>query len=189
MKAKTACVLLSFLVVTCFAQTLVERTFVMRAETTTVDPYTGMTHTCVLVYPDGKYRMERIFRGMASSSDTDTKIYIDQLPEADLKNLSATLDDSRITAMKTGELSQAPIGKDTNTLLVSVPREHEVQNIAFNNAAERKPFDKDLKPFLTLLNNIEKRKAAVAKSEKSNNCEPPKVMYGSTVPALKEDSR
>ena len=64
MKLKLAFAVATFFVaITCFAQTLVERTFVMRAETTTVDSYTGMTHICVLVYADGKYRMERSFQG------------------------------------------------------------------------------------------------------------------------------
>jgi hypothetical protein len=190
MRAKLAYSTATFLVVTCFAQTLVERTFLMRAETTTLDPYTGTTHTCVLVYPDGKYRMERTFRGMTgSSSDTDTKVFLDTLPEADLKALGAVLDDSKLIAIKTGELSQDKMGKDIDTMLLSVPREHAVQNIAFNNAAERGPFEKDLKPLLNFLKNLQKRKAAIAKNEKSNNCEPPAVMYGSAGPKSKEDSK
>jgi len=190
MKPKLACSIATFFAVACVAQTMVERTFLMRAESTTVDPYTGITRTCVLVYPDGKYRMERNFRGMTgSTSDTDTKVFLDTLPEADLKTLGAVLDDGKFEAIKTGELSQDKMGKDMDTLLVSVPREHEVQNISFNNAAERKPFEKDLKPFLNFFKNLQKRKATIAKSEKSNNCEPPKVMYGSTEPASKEDSK
>jgi hypothetical protein len=179
MKSKLASFLAAFFVVTCFAQTLAERTFIMRSETTTMDQYTGTTHYCVLVYPDGKYRMERVFRGMTGSdSNTDTKVYLDSLPEADLKALEAMLDDGKFAAIKTGELKAESLqGKDVDTMLVSVPREHEVQNIAFNNAAERKAFDKDLKPFLNFLKNLEKRKAPVAKTEKSNNCEPPKIMY------------
>ena len=124
-----------------------------------------------------------------SSSDTDTKVFLDNLPEADVKALGAVLDDSKLIAIKTGELSQDKMGKDIDTMLVSVPREHAVQNIAFNNAAERKPFEKDLKPFLNFLKNLQKRKAAIAKTEKSNNCEPPAVMYGSAGPKSKEDSK
>jgi hypothetical protein len=180
----------ALLVVTCFAQNLVERTFLMRAETTTVDPGTGTTRTCVLVYPDGKYRMERTFRGMTgSSSDINTKVFLDTLPEADVKSLSAVLDDEKLVAIKTGELSLDKMGKDIDTLLVSVPREHAMQNIAFNNAEERKPFEKDLKPLQNFLKNLQKRKVPVAKAEKSNNCEPPAAMYGSAGPASKEDSK
>lgn len=190
MNPKLAYSLGAFLVVTCFAQTLVERTFLVRAETTTVDPGTGMTRTCVLVYPDGKYRMERNFRGMTgSSSDISAKVFLDTLPEADVKALGAILEDEKFVAIKTGEMSQDKMGKDMDTLLVSIPREHAMQNIAFNNAAERKPFEKDLKPFLNFFQKLQKRKAPVAKDEKSNNCEPPPVMYGSTASASKEDSK
>jgi len=190
MRSKLACCLSTFLVVTCFAQTLVERTFLMRAETTTVDPGTGMTRTCVLVYPDGKYRMERNFRGMTgSSSDISTKVFLDTLPEADVKALSAILEDEKLAAIKTGELSLDKMGKEMDTLLVSIPREHAMQNIAFNNAAERKPFEQDLKPFQNFFKNLQKRKAPVAKAEKSNNCEPPAAMYGSASPASKEDPK
>jgi len=189
MNPRLAYFLGAFFVVTCFAQTLVERTFLMRAETTTVDPGTGRTRTCVLVYPDGKYRMERNFRGMTgSSSDINTKVFLDTLPEADVKALSAVLEDGKFVAIKTGELSQDK-GKDTDTLLVSVPREHAMQNVAFNNADERKPFEKDLKPFLNFLKNLQKRKAPVAKTEKSNNCEPPPAMYGSAGPASREEPK
>ena len=160
MKFKLAFSAAIFFASSCFAQTLVERTFLLRAETTTLDPGSGTTRICVLIYPDGKYRMERVFRGMTgSSSDTDAKVFLDTLPEADLKALGPVLDDPKFVAIKTGEMSQEKMGKDMDTLLISVPREHLVQNIAFNNAAERKPFDKDLKPFLSQLKNIEKRKA------------------------------
>jgi hypothetical protein len=64
-----------------------------------------------------------------------------------------------------------------------------MQNIAFNNAEERKPFEKDLKPLQNFLKNLQKRKVPVAKAEKSNNCEPPAAMYGSAGPASKEDSK
>src|SRR6266478_5230728 len=44
-----------------FPQTLVQRTYLVRAETATMDSYTRLTHVCVLVYPDGKYRLVRSF--------------------------------------------------------------------------------------------------------------------------------
>lgn len=115
-------------------------------------------------------------------------MFLDTLPEADVKALSAVLEDGKFVAIKTGELSQDK-GKDTDTLLVSVPREHAMQNVAFNNADERKPFEKDLKPFLNFLKNLQKRKAPVAKTEKSNNCEPPPAMYGSAGLASREEPK
>ena len=43
------------------AQTLVQKLYIMRAETTTIEGNAGMTRTCVAVFPDGRYRMERTY--------------------------------------------------------------------------------------------------------------------------------
>jgi len=157
------------------AQTLVERAFVMRTESTSFDSMAGMTHTCVLVYPDGRYRYERSFQGIQGGAP-EIKVYIDTLPDADLKALQSILDDSSFQAIKTAPL-HGGIVNDMDTLFVTIPREHAVQSISFENAAARKPFDKTLKPFQSLIKNLEKRKVPVAKEEKSNNCETPRIMY------------
>jgi len=159
------------------AQTLVERVYLMRTETTAFDQFSGMTHTCIVVFPDGHYRMERTFQGM-SGGDPETKVYLDALPEPDLKGLQAALDDGKLEEIKTAP-PRGGIVKDMDTLYISIPREHRLQNLNFNNAADRKPFEKALKPFLSSLKNLEKRKVPVAKSEKSNNCDVPRVMYRS----------
>jgi hypothetical protein len=162
----------------CSAQTIVDRLYIMRSDSTVFDPYMGMTHTCVLVYPDGRYRFERSFQGNRGGNP-ETKIYLDTLPEADFKALQAIIDDSQFQQIKTAPL-RGGIVNDMDTLSIIVPREHEMQNINFTNAADRKPFEKTLKPFQNALKNLEKRKVAEAKQEKSDNCNPPQVMYRST---------
>jgi hypothetical protein len=160
------------------AQTLMERLYVMRAETTVFDQMSGMTHTCVLVYPDGRMRLERTFQSN-DGGQQQTKVYLDTLSDPDLKALEAVLDEQKFQEIKTAP-PHGGIVKDMDTLNISIPREHTMQNIAFVNAAERKPFDKALKPFLNSLKNLEKRKVPVAKSEPSNNCEAPRVVYRTT---------
>lgn len=173
------------------AQTLVERLYILRADTTTMDPYSGMTHICVLLYPDGQYRMERSFQGTGGGAP-DTKVYLDTLPDPDLKAILAAVDNENFQQIKTNP-PRGGIVQDMDTLDIGVPRQHSMQNINFVNAAERKPFEKDLKPFLTSLKNLEKRKVPVAKGEKSTNCEPPRVMYrtmvqsGATQPSTSSD--
>ena len=157
------------------AQTLVERLFVMRTETTTVDQFAGMSHTCLLVFPDGHYRMEKSYQG-SQGGDPETKVYLDTLPDADLKSLQAVLDDAKFQEINTPE-RHGGIIKDMDTLYVTVPREHAMQNISFMNSADRRPYEKVLKPFQNALKNVEKRKVQAAKAEKSNNCDPPRVMY------------
>ena len=123
-----------------------------------------------------------------SASNADTKIYLDTIPEADFKTLGTILDDTKFVAIKTPPV-HGGIVKDMDTLLVSIPREHEVQNIGFNNAAERKPFEKDLKPFMSYLKNLEKRKVPAARAEQSNNCVPPQVMYRSERPGSTQEPK
>ncbi len=179
MKAKLALIVLILLTPNfSFGQTLVERLFVMRAETTTFDQVSGMSHTCVLIYPDGRYRLEKSFQGMGGGSP-EIKVYLDTLPDADLKALQAVLEDAKFQEIKTAP-PRGGIVNDMDTLYVSIPRNHSLQNLAFLNAAERKPFEKALKPFQNSLKNLEKRKVPVAKGEKSTNCEAPRVMYRST---------
>jgi hypothetical protein len=160
------------------AQTLMERTFVMRAETTVMDVYTGMSHTCILVMPDGHYRLEKSFQGNQGGG-TDERVYLDSLPDASLKQLQAILDDSKFQQIRT-EKPKGGIVQDMDTLMVTVPREHNLQSMAFLNAAERKPYEKSLKPFQNWMKDVQKRKGPAAKNEKGDNCSAPQVLYRST---------
>ncbi len=150
----------------------------MRAETTTFDPYSGMTHTCIVVFPDGHYRLERSFQNSSSTRPGD-KIYVDMLPEASVKQLQAILDDEKFEQIETDK-PRGGIVQDMDTLSVSIPREHRLQNMSFVNAAERKPYERQLKPLFTWIKDAQKRKVQVAKKEIANNCEVPMVMYRST---------
>src|SRR5215469_5244425 len=161
-----------------FTQTLVERIYLMRADTTTVHPYMGVTHICILLYPDGRYRLEKSFQGMQGDQG-ETKIYLDTLSDSDMKSIQSVLDDAKFQEIKTGP-PRGGIVNNMDTLDVSIPREHSLQSFSFMNAAQRKPFENALKPFLNSLKTIEKRKVPVAKSETPNNCEAPRVMYRTT---------
>jgi len=162
------------------AQTLVEKLFLVRSDTTTVDPYSGMTRICVVVLADGHYRVERSFQSVQGGA-SETKIFLDTLPAEDLKNLQAALDSEDLQRIKTPP-ARGGIIQEMDMLSLSIPREHTLQNIDFQTAAQRKPYDKALKPFLTSLKAIEKRKVPVAKNETPNNCEAPRVMYRTVFP-------
>jgi hypothetical protein len=162
------------------AQTLVEKLFLMRSDTTTVDPWSGMTRICVVVFPDGRYRMERTHQS-AQGGAPETSVFADMLPPDDLKNLQSALDNDDLQRIKTVPM-RGGIIQNMDLLSLIVPREHAMQNIEFATAAERKPYEKALKPLLYSLRSIEKRKVSAAKDETPNNCVAPSVMYRSTVP-------
>ena len=151
----------------------------MRAETTVFDPYSGMSHVCVLVYPDGHYRLEKSFQSSSGGGGKDERVYLDILPEASLKQLQTALDDTKFQDIKTGD-PKGGIVQDMDTLSVTVPREHVLQNISFMNAAERKPYEKELKAFQGWLKEVQKRKVALSKKEPANNCTAPMVTYRMT---------
>jgi hypothetical protein len=156
-------------------QTLVDKTFIVRAETSVATPTTGLIHYCVLVYPDGKYRLERSAQ-MNQSSPADNKVYTDTLPADNLKQLQSIVDDPKFAAIKTGEPAGGSV-QDLDAVAVSVPREHGLQNMSFMTANDRKPYKKDLEPFMNWMKDVEKRKVPQAKEEKSNNCAAPQVGY------------
>ncbi len=176
---KRAALLATILLINGFAiaQTLVERTFLMRAETTVFDTYTGMSHTCILIFPDGHYRLEKSFQG--NNGGTDEKVYLDTLPDANLKQLQSILDESNFQQIRTGK-PKGGIVQNMDTLMVAIPREHDLQNMDFVNAAERKPYEKNLKPFQNWMKDMQKRKVPAAKNEKGDNCSAPQVLYRST---------
>jgi hypothetical protein len=163
------------------AQTLVEKLYLLRADTTTVEQFYGMTRICVVVFSNGRYRMERTYQSVQGGA-AETKVFVDTLPSEDLKNLLTALDNEDLQRVKTAP-ARGGIIQDMDMLSLSVPREHTLQNIDFQTAAQRKPFDKALKPFLNSLKALEKRKVPVARNETPNNCEAPNVMYRTVFPA------
>lgn len=160
-----------------FPQTIVERTFVMRFETTSFDSFSGMTHVCALVYPDGKYRLEKSLQPN-SGGPLEMRVYLDQMPEAGLNELRAALEDPGFQGIHTPE-SHGGIIQDLDQLAVTVPRESAIQNISFDTVAQRRPYEKPLKPLMNWLRDLQKRKVPVSKDARSDNCRPPPVIYRS----------
>jgi hypothetical protein len=169
------------------AQTLIEPTYLLRAETIVFDPYRGMSDVCVLVLPDGHYRLEKSYQSGAGSGTT--WVYSGTLPEENMRQLQAVLRDSKFQAINTGPMEitmhayKTDGGFVTGTmesmdaLSVSIPREHAVQNFAFKDAEERKPHERDLKPFQKWLKDLQKRKVDADKKENRTNCPAPHVVY------------
>ena len=169
---KTIAIFLSvvlLLFVSVFGQTTSEQTLIMRAEIITDNPQSTLMDTCVLVYTDGSYRMEKSYDMIAGMDPRKTKVYRGTLPDSDLRELESILNDEKFEQIKTAR-RKLDFGGNVDALFVTVRHEHSAQVLMFNNSFERKPFDKDLKPFLNALENILKRKVAVAKTEKGNDC-------------------
>jgi hypothetical protein len=159
----------------CISQTLADKTFLVRAETSVIMNGAGLSHTCVLVFPDGKYRLEKSFQREQNTAP-DSKVFLDTLPETSLKQLQSVLDDPKLAAIKTPEPPSSSV-QDLDALGIIVPREHGLQNVNFMTAKERKPYKNDLEPFQNWMKDVDKRKVPQAKQEKANNCVAPQVGY------------
>jgi hypothetical protein len=170
-----------------FPQTLVSRPYVIRAETTTVDTYTGMTHTCILVQADGHYRRERTFQGMSGGTPY-VDIYVDALPEDSFKRLQAILDNESFQKINT-PLSRGGIIQNMDTFVATIPREHGLQNMNFMTVSERKPYEKDLKPLMAWMKEVEKRKVSALKEKTSDNCAAPMVQFRTGLPPLELEEK
>jgi hypothetical protein len=169
------------------AQTLVDRPYLVRAETSVFDSNSGMIHTCILVTPDGHLRRERGLLALNSGTPY-TRVWVDTLPEASVKQLEAILDEAKFQDIHTPQ-AHGGIFRYMDTLGVTVPREHYVQNVIFMNSVDRKPYDKDLKAFLSWMKEIEKRKMPEAKGEGLNDCAAPAVQFKGSSPALELEEK
>jgi hypothetical protein len=168
-------------------QTVVSRPYVIRAETTIFDTYTGMVHTCILVQPDGHYRRERTFQGMSGGTPY-VDIYMDALPDDTFKRLQAILDDTDFQKIHTPP-SRGGVIPNMDTLIVSIPREHSLQNMYFMTVNERKPYEKDLKPLMNWMKEVEKRKVRALKEKTSDNCAAPMVQFRTGLPPLELEEK
>ncbi len=166
------------ILVTCwaFGQDLVKREYLVKVDTSSFDPYSGATNICLLVWDDGRYRLEKTQQG-ASGGKPEVKVFLDSLSENSMKQLQNILNDSQFAAVKRQHDEAAAIVQDLEPLQVVIPREHGLQQFYFVNAEDRKPFEKTLKPFMNWMKDVQKRKVMVAKGEKPNRCATPMVQY------------
>lgn len=159
-----------------FSQTLIERSFIVRAETTTFDKMDSAdVHICVLVYPNRQYRLERGIR-LFITGRPEVKIYVSTLSEEELGSLEAILNTGKFPQISTNPKPYRVL-RDIDFIQLTIPREHGVQRLVFRDSEEQEPYAKDLKPFREWLKQLEKKKQKPSKSEESNNCRTPVVKY------------
>ncbi|SRR6266568_3605119 len=162
-----------------FSQGLVQPTYLVRAETATFDPHYGWTHFCVLVYPDGKYHLER------EKVDTDnkkkSKVYLGQLPDSSIRELRAATDDPDFQVITT-PWKHGGLLRDPDVIRAWVPREQQLQYISFETSKQRHPYEKILKPLVNWMKEVEKQKGSALESETANDCAAPLVFYRHSVP-------
>jgi hypothetical protein len=157
-------------------QELVKQEYLVKVETMAFSTFSGATNVCLLVWKDGRYRMERT-RQDRGGGKPEIRVLLDTLPEASLKQLQVILEDGQFKAIKKRREEGSAIVQNLETMQVVVPREHEIQEFFFVNAEDRRPYEKSLKPFMNWLKEVQKRKVTAANEEKPNRCAAPMVQY------------
>ncbi len=130
-----------------------------------------VTSTCIYVLPDGRYHLERLFN--PPDRDSEIHIYEDRLSAEDLQVLRTILDAPEFRQLNSLPGGVRPPHSQVEKLAVEVWREPEPQAFDFRNLEDPQPFKGPLKPFLSWLKSMERRKSGQLKDPIPNGCMPP----------------
>jgi len=123
---------------------------------------------CVLVRRDGQYHLERLHPyGMGVSEG--------KLSNGELASLETLLTKDRLFQLQQSDLAGPNAAENLDKLFVSVLRPGHWQNLEFDSARSRKPYEEFLSPLLKWLDDVQKKKAKkMTEGSSRNNCLPPK---------------
>ena len=155
-------------------QTLVQQTYVIRMENDLADAESDVVHTCLLVYPDGKYRVERSIQH--DTGRPDDQVYLGLLSGELMAELKQVLADQGLQSVPRPAPKRGVI-QDVDSLFALIPRQNDLQSIGFWTTKDRKPYQANLKPLQAWWKGVMKQKVPLAKKEPVNNCDPPEVVY------------
>jgi hypothetical protein len=123
---------------------------------------------CVLVQRDGQYHLERLH-------PYGIRVFEGKLRNGALASLESLLMEDRLLRLQQSDIDVPLITGDLDNLFVSVLRPDHWQNLQFNSAESRKPYEEFLNPLLKWLDALQKEKAKELTEESGrNNCLPPK---------------
>ena len=108
-------------------------------------------------------------------------MYLGQLPDSVVKQLQAATDSADFQAIATPWKHGGSL-LDPDVLRILIPHEQQLQDITFESAHQRHPYEKTLKPFLNWMKEVEREKASAVESETANDCAAPLVFYRHSVP-------
>jgi hypothetical protein len=123
---------------------------------------------CVLVRRDGQYHLEQL--NVAS-----IRIFEGMLPNEELESLENLLTKERLSQLQQGDIAAQLGTAEQDKLFVSILRPAHWQNLEFDSAENRKPYEEFLNPLLKWMDHLQKEKAKELTEESGrNNCLPPR---------------
>ena len=121
---------------------------------------------CVLVRRDGQYHLERLH-------PYGIRVFEGELPNGALGSLEALLTKDRLFQLQQSDIAVPHTTGDKDQFFVSVLRLPHWQNLEFDSAESRKPYEEFLNPLLKWLDDLQKEKAKELTEESGrNNCLP-----------------
>lgn len=123
---------------------------------------------CVLVRRDGQYHLERLHH-------YGVRIFEGTLPDRELASLEELLTKDGIFQLQQSDIAQPHSTGAPDKLFVSVLRPAHWQNLEFDSAESRRPYEEFLNPLLKWLDDLQKTKTKEVTEESGrNNCLPSK---------------
>jgi hypothetical protein len=121
---------------------------------------------CVLVRRDGQYHLERLHR-------YGIRVFEGELPNGALGSLENLLTKDRLFQLQQSDIVVPHTTGAMDQLFVSVLRPAHWQNLEFDSAESRKPYEEFLNPLLKWLDDLQKKEAKELTEESGrNNCLP-----------------
>src|SRR5260370_8907332 len=117
---------------------------------------------CVLVRRDGQYYLERLH-------PYGIRVFEGELPNGALGSLENLLTKDRLFQLQQSDIAVPHTTGDMDQLFVSVLRPAHWQNLEFDSAESRKPYEEFLNPLLKWLDDLQKEKAKELTEESGRN--------------------
>jgi hypothetical protein len=130
-------------------------------------PSGGVGSSCMVVYPNGKYRIERQMQ-YASNLQGSSRVFEGQLDPTELAKAREIINSPDFRQLKVAE-PQGMMIQTRESLRVTVIRANGEQSMLITDQ-NRRDADKQLKPFVNWEKSLEKRKAQELKGAKLTNC-------------------
>lgn len=130
----------------------------------------GIASSCLLVYPDGKFRFERE-RQEYNDRQPITHVYEGQVDGNDLARLRDIVNNQDFRSVRV--IPQGNTIRSNESFTVDVLRGDGAQRFMITDDTRRK-YDKPLKPFLEWERALEHRKVPENKGARANGCQFPR---------------
>lgn len=131
----------------------------------------GSNESCILVFPDKRYRVEKVHHGWGNRLDASA--FEGQLSDDEFGRLKAILDaeDFRELAQKAVPVTP-PLVSDYDSVLIWVLRSNKLQELSFPTVSSRKPFSSAIDPVVNWFRAARKVSTSSVNPSHLSRCSP-----------------